>query len=165
MCAAHETSNATFYKLLENRPPVYFQATCRMYHAIFPCTARMNNKVAVSPATKVASFMVGLRHTVIYWLPSVMRQVSLKTYWWSTYVTLVSTEYLYLCWVEWLLRLHDRMFHCWVMNAHTNNFDKAEKQFFCCSNINVGGSLYSHQLSVLQTHKQLQKEVMLGCCC
>ena len=30
-----EILNATFYKLLENRPPVYFQETCRMYHAIF----------------------------------------------------------------------------------------------------------------------------------
>ena len=30
-----EISNATFYKLLENRPPVFFQATCRMYYAIF----------------------------------------------------------------------------------------------------------------------------------
>ena len=30
-----EILNATFYKLLENRPLVYFQATCRMYHAIF----------------------------------------------------------------------------------------------------------------------------------
>ena len=28
VCAAHEISNATFYKLLENRQPVYFQATC-----------------------------------------------------------------------------------------------------------------------------------------
>ena len=53
---AHEISNAiyTFYKLLENRQPVYFQATCRMYHAIFPCAARTNINVAVSPATKVA---------------------------------------------------------------------------------------------------------------
>ena len=57
--AAHEISNATFYKLLENRQPVCFQATCRMYHAIFPCAAHTNNNVAVSPATKVASCMVG----------------------------------------------------------------------------------------------------------
>ena len=60
--AAHEISNATFYKLLENRQPIYmyFQATGRMYHAIFPCAAHTNNNVAVSPATKVASCMVGL---------------------------------------------------------------------------------------------------------
>ena len=32
--AAHEISNATFYNLPENRQPVYFQVTCRMYHAI-----------------------------------------------------------------------------------------------------------------------------------
>ena len=56
--AAHELSNATFYKLLENRQPVYFQATCRMYHVIFPCAACTNNNVAVWPATKVASCMV-----------------------------------------------------------------------------------------------------------
>ena len=56
--AAHEISNATFYKLLENRQPVYFQATCRMYNAIFPCAARTNNNVAVSPTTKVAPCMV-----------------------------------------------------------------------------------------------------------
>ena len=55
--AAHEISNATFCKLLENRQPVYFQAICRMYHVIFPCTAHTNNNVAVSPATKVASCM------------------------------------------------------------------------------------------------------------
>ena len=61
VCAAHEISNATFYKLLENRQPVYFQAICRVYHAIFPCAARMNNNDAVSPATKVASCMVGFR--------------------------------------------------------------------------------------------------------
>ena len=59
--AAHETSNATFYKLLENIKCVYFQATCRMYHAIFPCAARTNNNVAVSSATKVALCMVGFR--------------------------------------------------------------------------------------------------------
>ena len=58
--AVHEISNATVYKLLENGQPVYFQVTCRMYHAIFLCAARMNNNVAVSPATKVASCMVGL---------------------------------------------------------------------------------------------------------
>ena len=58
--AAHEISNATFYKLLENKQPVYFQATSRMYHAIFPCAARTNNNAAVSPVTKVASCMVGL---------------------------------------------------------------------------------------------------------
>ena len=46
--AAHEISND---KLLE-----------RMYHAIFPCAARTNNNVAVSPATKVASCMVGFRY-------------------------------------------------------------------------------------------------------
>ena len=51
--AAHEISNATFYKLLENRQPIYFQATCRMYHGIFPCAARTKNNVAVSPATKL----------------------------------------------------------------------------------------------------------------
>ena len=56
-------SNATFYKLLENKQLVYFQATCRMYHAIFPCAAHTNNDVAVSPVTKVASCMVGLRST------------------------------------------------------------------------------------------------------
>ena len=56
--AAHEILNAMFYKLLENRQPVYFQATCRMYHEIFPCAAHTNNDVAVSPATKVASCMV-----------------------------------------------------------------------------------------------------------
>ena len=60
MCAVHGMSNATFYKLLENRQPIYFQATCRMYHLIFPCAACMNNNVAVSPVTKVASCMVGL---------------------------------------------------------------------------------------------------------
>ena len=60
--AVHEISNATFYKLLENRQPVYFQATCRMYHAIFPCAACTNNNVAVSPATKVASCMVGFKN-------------------------------------------------------------------------------------------------------
>ena len=62
--AVHEISNAVFYKLLENRQPVYFQATCRMYHAIYPCTARTNNNVAVSPVTKVALCMVGLRPIV-----------------------------------------------------------------------------------------------------
>ena len=60
--AVHELLNATFYKLLENRQPVYFQVTCRMYYAIFPCTARMSNNVAVSPVTKVASCMVSFRH-------------------------------------------------------------------------------------------------------
>ena len=57
--AAHEISNAALCKLLEDRQPVYFQATCSMYHAIFPCAACMNNNVAVSPVTKVASCMVG----------------------------------------------------------------------------------------------------------
>ena len=56
-----EILNATFYKLLENRQPVYFQATCRMYHAIFPCAPRTNNNVAVSLVTKVASYMVGFK--------------------------------------------------------------------------------------------------------
>ena len=38
--AAHEI-NATFYKLFKNRQPVYFQAICRMYHAIFSmCSTR-----------------------------------------------------------------------------------------------------------------------------
>ena len=32
-----------------------------MYHAIFPCSTRTNNNVAVSPATKVASCMIGFR--------------------------------------------------------------------------------------------------------
>ena len=66
--AAHETSHATctFYKLLENRQPVYFQATCSMYHAIFPCAACTNNNVAVSPVTKVASCMVGLSFSLYY---------------------------------------------------------------------------------------------------
>ena len=58
--------HCTFYKLLENRQPVYFQAICRMYHVIFPCTARTNNDVAVLPATKVASCMVGFRDTTLY---------------------------------------------------------------------------------------------------
>ena len=48
--AAHEITNATFYK---NRQVVYFQATCRMYHVIFPCAARMNNNVAVLLVTKL----------------------------------------------------------------------------------------------------------------
>ena len=39
-----------------------FQVTCRMYHAIFPCATRTNNTVAVSPATKVASYMVGFSY-------------------------------------------------------------------------------------------------------
>ena len=40
---------------------VYSQATCRMQHSIhISCAARTNNNVAVSPATKVASCMVGL---------------------------------------------------------------------------------------------------------
>ena len=59
--AAHEISDATFYKLLENRQPVYFQATCRIYHAIFPCAARTNNNVAVSPATKLPHVWTALQ--------------------------------------------------------------------------------------------------------
>ena len=66
MRAVHEISNATFYKLFENRQPIYFQATCRMYHAIFPCAACTNNIVAVSPAKKVASCMVGFTYTIVH---------------------------------------------------------------------------------------------------
>ena len=55
--APHGILNATFYKLLENRQPIYFQATC---HALLPCRACTNNNVAMSSATKVASCMVGL---------------------------------------------------------------------------------------------------------
>ena len=67
--AAHEISNATFYKLLENRQPVYLRATSRMYHAIFPCETHTNNDVAVSPATKIASCMVGLTDRCWYSSP------------------------------------------------------------------------------------------------
>ena len=64
--AVHEISNVTFYKLLENRQPVYFQATCRMYHVIFPCTACKNNNVAVSLVTKVALCMVNFCCVCVY---------------------------------------------------------------------------------------------------
>ena len=33
--SAHKKMSISFYKLLENTPPVYLKATCRMYHAIF----------------------------------------------------------------------------------------------------------------------------------
>ena len=61
-----EISNATLYKLLENRPPVYFQVTCRTYHVIFHA---QHTRIIMLPCCqqqlKVASCMVSLRGNVL----------------------------------------------------------------------------------------------------
>ena len=53
------------------------------------------------------------------------------------------------------------------MNANMKSFGKTllRKTHFHWSIIDVGVSIYSRQLSVLQAHEEQQEEVTLGCCC